>query len=70
MNRAGEGVKGATSARQLSGPHLGQPGDRQSWAAPAASRKPQRGWPQGGVVKSLAAAMPENRRSSHRRIFL
>lgn len=86
MNRAGERVKGATSARQLSGLRLCQPRGvgaklRGHSRTPPPSGKKMgalsrekffgRGWPQGrGVAESLELPKPQNRRPSHRRIFL
>lgn len=81
MNRAGERGKGATSARQLSGPRLGQPGGwGQSWAASAANRCPaekrRARYPEKsfstrgrGVVETLERPKAGNRCPSHRRIF-
>lgn len=78
MTRAGERVKGATSARPFGGrqrsgaalwPASGRAGaDPRGLQRPVRQRKGNqaRG---GGVVESLRAAWPENRRSSHWQIF-
>lgn len=85
MNRAGERVKGATSARQLSGPCLGQrrgvgPELGGLGLTPPPSRKKVgalsretffggAGRKGWGVVESLELPSPANRRPPHRRIF-